>query len=72
MEPSSLSVRAVRLEDAPAIMALLEPIIEAGRGEPVAIYGEPLFARIVAAQLGRVLLEPALDWLVHLPRALIE
>ncbi|WP_309385752.1 ATP-grasp domain-containing protein [Cerasicoccus frondis] len=35
--------------------------------DEVAIYGEPLFCRIVAAQIGRVLLEPPLDWLVGLP-----
>lgn len=38
---------------------------------PVAIYGEPLFARAVAAQGGRVMLEPTLDWLAHLPSALL-
>ncbi|MGI9332174.1 MAG: ATP-grasp domain-containing protein [Gammaproteobacteria bacterium] len=35
--------------------------------ESLAIYGEPLFARIVAAQCNRVLLEPPLDWLARLP-----
>ena len=34
--------------------------------EQLAIYGEPLFARLVAAQLNRVLLEPPHDWLTHL------
>ncbi|MEO1273527.1 MAG: ATP-grasp domain-containing protein, partial [Myxococcota bacterium] len=33
----------------------------------LALYGEPLFARIVAAQANRVLLEPPHDWLTHLP-----
>jgi hypothetical protein len=38
---------------------------------PVAIYGEPLFVRVVAAQGGRVVLEPPLDWLPRLPPALL-
>jgi len=33
----------------------------------IAIYGEPLFARVVAAQCQRVLLEPPLDWLARVP-----
>ena len=36
----------------------------------LAIFGEPLFARIVAAQGERVLLEPPLDWLTAVPREL--
>jgi hypothetical protein len=32
-----------------------------------AIYGETLWARAVASQVGRVLLEPPLDWLTRLP-----
>lgn len=32
----------------------------------IAIYGEPLFARVIAAQLERVLLEPEYDWLTKL------
>ncbi|CAM2011719.1 ATP-grasp domain-containing protein [Acanthopleuribacter pedis] len=37
--------------------------------ESVAIYGEPLFARIVANQLGKKLLEPTHDWLTKVPHA---
>lgn len=33
----------------------------------LALYGEPLFCRVLAAQLGRVLLEPNHDWLARLP-----
>lgn len=33
----------------------------------LAIYGEPLFCRLMAAQIGRVLLEPPHDWLIGLP-----
>ena len=32
----------------------------------IAIYGEPLFARVIAAQLDKVLLEPEHDWLTKL------
>lgn len=35
--------------------------------QDLAIYGEPLFCRIVAAQIERVLLEPPHDWLCKLP-----
>jgi len=44
--------------------------VDAERAMPVelAIYGEPLFARVVAAQIGRVMLEPPHDWLTHVPR----
>lgn len=38
----------------------------------LAIYGEPLFARVAAAQLDVVLLEPPLDWLTHLPPELLH
>lgn len=44
-----------------------EPIEDVG-----AIYGEPLWARAVAAQVGRVLIEPPLDWLTTLPRELVN
>jgi hypothetical protein len=36
------------------------------RSEDVALYGEPLFAAVVADQLGLVLLEPPFDWLTTL------
>lgn len=36
----------------------------------IAIYAEPLFAEAVADQLGMVLIEPPIDWLVRLPRSL--
>jgi hypothetical protein len=39
---------------------------EGWRGEDVALYGEPLFAAVVANQLGLVLLEPPFDWLTTL------
>jgi len=35
-------------------------------GDDVALYGEPLFAAVVADQLGLILLEPAFDWLTTL------
>ncbi|MCA9715174.1 MAG: ATP-grasp domain-containing protein [Myxococcales bacterium] len=34
---------------------------------PVAIYGEALFVEAIADQLGRALVQPALDWLARLP-----
>jgi hypothetical protein len=37
-------------------------------GRDVAIYGEPLFAEAVADQLGLVLLEPPIDWLIGVPQ----
>ncbi len=37
------------------------------RQQSIVLYGEPLFCRIVAAQLSRVLLEPPHDWLLNLP-----
>ena len=37
------------------------------RGQDVTLYGEPLFAAVVAGDLGLVLLEPPFDWLVTLP-----
>lgn len=33
------------------------------RGEDIALYGEPLFAAVVADELGLALLEPPFDWL---------
>ncbi len=40
---------------------------ESLRGEDVTLYGEPLFAAVVADDLGLVLLEPPFDWLLTLP-----
>lgn len=40
---------------------------ESLRGQDVTLYGEPLFAAVVADDLGLVLLEPPFDWLVTLP-----
>lgn len=40
---------------------------EGWRGEDVALYGEPLFAAVVADQIGLVLIEPLFDWLTTLP-----
>jgi hypothetical protein len=37
------------------------------RGQDVALYGEPLFAAVVAEDLGLALLEPPFDWLPTLP-----
>jgi hypothetical protein len=37
------------------------------RGQDVALYGEPLFAAVVAEELGLALLEPPLGWLAELP-----
>ncbi|MFJ9697555.1 ATP-grasp domain-containing protein [Kitasatospora sp. NPDC101183] len=39
-------------------------------GEPVHLYGGPLFADAVGRELGLGLLEPAADWLTRLPLAL--
>jgi ATP-grasp domain, R2K clade family 2 len=39
---------------------------EGWRAEDVALYGEPLFASVVADQLGLVLLEPPFNWLTTL------
>lgn len=36
----------------------------------IAIYAEPLFAEAVVDQLGLVLIEPPIDWLLKLPKAL--
>src|SRR5689334_15236133 len=37
------------------------------RGQDVVLYGEPLFARIVASDLDLALLEPPFGWLADLP-----
>jgi len=37
------------------------------KGQDVVLYGEPLFASVVADQLGVALLEPPIDWLPALP-----
>lgn len=37
------------------------------KGQEVALYGEPLFAAVVADELGLVLLEPPFNWLADLP-----
>jgi hypothetical protein len=37
------------------------------RGQDVTLYGEPLFAAVVAGDLGIALLEPPFDWLPRLP-----
>ena len=37
------------------------------RGQDLAVYGEPLFADVVADTLGLALLEPPLDWVTRLP-----
>ena len=39
----------------------------ASNADEVVIYGEPLFAEVVAPQLGVQLLEPSGDWLARLP-----
>lgn len=36
-------------------------------GREVALYGEPLFAEVIAARLSLALIEAPFDWLVHLP-----
>src|SRR5262245_33404742 len=36
------------------------------RGQDVALYGEPLFAGVIAEELGLALLEPSFDWLATL------
>lgn len=38
-----------------------------GGEEGLVVYGEPLFARLMVAQLGWVLVEPTLDWLAEVP-----
>lgn len=45
------------------------PPSDARLPDALALYGEPLFARVVAAQAGRALLEPPHDWLARVPRA---
>lgn len=45
--------------------------VEPLEGE-VVVYGEPMFARAVAEQLGLNLSEPALDWLTTLPVELVH
>ena len=37
------------------------------RGQHVAVYGEPLFAAVIAGDLGVALLEPPFNWLPNLP-----
>lgn len=39
---------------------------------PLCLYGEPLFASTVAAQVGLALLAPTLDWLPHLPAEYLQ
>lgn len=41
-------------------------------GEVGAIYGETLWARVVASQVGRELIEPPLDWLCGVPENLLR
>lgn len=40
---------------------------ESLRGQEVILFGEPLFAAVVAEDLGLLLLEPPFDWLLTLP-----
>ena len=42
------------------------------RGQDVALYGEPLFAAVVADELGLALLEPPFDWLPTLPAEYLQ
>lgn len=44
---------------------------DASIGPTLAIYGEPLFCRVLAAQIGRHLLEPPADWMTGLPSDLL-
>ena len=40
--------------------------------DSLVFYGEPLFAAVVAEQMGHVLLEPRFDWLATLPRSVTK
>lgn len=42
------------------------------RNEDIALYGEPLFADIVAGPLGLALLETPSDWLTRVPRSYLQ
>ena len=42
------------------------------RHEDLVLYGEPLFADVVAGPLGLALLEPPADWLTRLPRRYLQ
>src|SRR5215831_18040826 len=42
------------------------------REEPLVLYGEPLFADVVAGPLGLALLEPPPDWITLLPSYLLR
>ena len=44
--------------------------VDAAFGRPLLVYGEPLFARIVASQNELLLLEPPHDWLGRVDRSL--
>ncbi len=43
--------------------------VEAPLAPPLVLYGEPLFCRVVAAQVDHVMIEPPHDWLLGVPAA---
>lgn len=69
--PDSNAVRAAALELGWKIERLRSWRVQEPIDDPV-LYGEPLFAAVVAPQLGLVLLEPPLDWLTSLPGPLLR
>lgn len=50
----------------------LEGWLADGIGEVDAIYGETLWARVIASQVGKELIEPPLDWLCGVPENLLR
>lgn len=69
--PDSDAVRAAALRAGWRIERLASWRAPAGLEDPV-LYGEPLFAAVVAPQLGLALLEPPLDWLTTVPGPLLR
>lgn len=69
--PDSNAVRAAALEAGWRIERLRSWRVQEALEDPV-LYGEPLFAAVVAPQLGLALLEPPLDWLTSLPPELLQ
>lgn len=69
--PDSRALRGAALEAGWEVQRLGSWRVAAPVEDPV-LYGEPLFAAVVAPQLGLSLLEPPLDWLASLPRACLE
>lgn len=72
--PDSIALRGAALEAGWEVERLASwrvPEHIGARGDLV-FYGEPLFAAVVAAQLGVALLEPPLDWTARLPERFLR